>query len=125
MYSYQDKMIVDIITLDIALLVNPRWPSFGQGQTINLYNYRRKRSRLTILMSRVLMYARPSGVVRNYLRHYTVRKMDIICSRSSNKCISFLTEQTQTHDFGAYHEVFKYARPSDIVRNHFGHCMAN
>ena len=75
MYSYQEKMIVDIIILDIALWVNPRWPPFGRGQTINLYNYRRKRSRLTIFMSRVLMYAPPSGVVRNNLRHYTVLKI--------------------------------------------------
>ena len=44
-------------------------------------------------------------------------KMAAIWPRSNIRLISFSTESGQVHDFGVYCTVFRYARPSSVVRN--------
>ena len=92
-----DTVVFSGNILDIALWVkNPIWPLFVQGQAINSYHFRHNRGRFVFLVfiHGVFRYAVHSGAVGKYFRHCLMRKtsrMSAICSRSSNKCISFST----------------------------------
>ena len=82
--------------LDSALWVKlSKWPPFVQGQAIKSYYFDIIEAGLCFGVYHVVfMYAVHNRIVRRYFRHCIVggkSKMAAICSRSSNKFISFLT----------------------------------
>ena len=94
--------MLDIVVLpenifDIVLWVkNTRWPPFVQGQTINWYHFRHNRGIFLFFFVSIMGFqvCRTLWWCRKYFRYCIVSeisKMAAICSRSSNKFISFST----------------------------------
>ena len=87
--SIPDIVVLSENILYIALSAeNRRWPPFDQGQTINWYIFRQKRSRLTILVSTIGYSGLPDLVVRLEITLdialLVKSKMADICPRSNN-----------------------------------------
>ena len=58
-----DLVVWSEITLDVALWVNPRWPPFAQGQTVNQYHFRHNRGRFMFEVSIMGFSGMPDIVV--------------------------------------------------------------
>ena len=92
-----DTVVMSENILDIVLWVkNLRWQPFVQGQAINSYHFQNNMSNFffVCVYHGASRYAVHSGVVIKYFRHSIVGetfKMATICSKSSNKLISFST----------------------------------
>ena len=75
---------------------NSKWPSFGEGQTLNWHHFRQNRSSFLILVSTVGFSDMPDLVVCSEITLdialWVTFKMATICPRSNNKLILFSTQ---------------------------------
>ena len=118
-----------------------RGPQFGQGQTLNWYNFRRKGSKFMIDSGAAKKSNRSNcdkstkfGVDVLFQKKHVSKnwkwspfsKRAAIWPRSNIKLIQFSTERKQIHDFGVYRDFGVYqVRQTKWcgLRKHLRHCI--